>query len=69
MTRAEKLRASVKINPGEWALVKNCECKGPSNSGFLLPVCSVCGASWLIVGVIGSPSKRIHIDPEEESAP
>ena len=58
------------MKPGEWKLVKSCQCKGPSKpgSGFMpLPFCAICGKSWHIVGVLGKPSRQIKGDEAKEA--
>jgi len=59
------------MKPGEWKLVKSCQCKGPSKpgSGLLpLPFCAICGKSWHIVGVLGTrPEIRSCVDCGENA--
>jgi hypothetical protein len=52
MTPEQEKAELAKLKPGEWMLIKACECKGPSKPFHtaLLPVCKLCGTPWKILG-------------------
>lgn len=57
MSPEEQQQILAKLKPGEWVLVKGCDCNGASkpNRGFFpMPVCCLCGKPWRILGKLGT---------------